>query len=53
MTERLQAVRGDVGKVAPVQPECLRDIVDILMSIDDETLKEVYYFVQGYAGRAL
>ena len=50
--EQLQAVQGDVGKVAPVQPGgCLRDIMDTLMSADEETLKEVYQFVQVYAGR--
>lgn len=52
LKEQLQAVRGDAGKVAPVQPGgCLRDIMDILMSADEETLKEVYQFVQVYAGR--
>lgn len=50
--EQLQAAQGDVGKVAPVQPGgCLRDIMDALMSTDEETLKEVRQFVQGYAGR--
>ena len=50
--EQLQAVQGDVGKVAPVQPGgCLRDIMDTLMSADEETLKEAYQFVQVYAGR--
>lgn len=55
LKEQLQAVQGDVGKVvAPVQPGSrLRDIVDILMAVDGETLKEVYCFVQVYAGRAL
>lgn len=49
---QLQAVRGDVGKVVPVQPGgCLRDIMDTLMSADEETLKEVHQFVQVYAGR--
>lgn len=50
--EQLQAAQGDVGKVAPVQPGgCLRDIMDALMSADEETLKEVRQFVQVYAGR--
>lgn len=50
--EQLQAVQWDGGKVAPVQPGgCLRDIMDALMSADEETLKEVYQFVQVYAGR--
>lgn len=52
LKEQLQAVQGDGGKVAPVQPGgCLRDIMDTLMSADEETLKEVYQFVQVYAGR--
>ncbi len=50
--EQLQAAQGDVGKVAPVQQGgCLRGIMDTLMSADEETLKEVYQFVQVYAGR--
>ena len=52
LKEQLQAVQGDVGKVAPVQPGgYLRDIMDTLMSADEETLKEVRQFVQVYAGR--
>lgn len=52
LKEQLQAVQWDGGKVAPVQPGgCLRDIMDTLMSADEETLKEVYQFVQVYAGR--
>lgn len=52
LKEQLQAAQGDVGKVAPVQPGgCLRDIMDTLMSADEETLKEVRQFVQVYAGR--
>ncbi|MCC8025660.1 MAG: hypothetical protein LIP16_10220 [Clostridium sp.] len=52
LKEQLQVVQGDVGKVAPEQPEGrLRDIVDTLMSADEETLKEVHQFVQVYAGR--
>lgn len=50
--EQLQAAQVDMGLVAPVQPGgCLRDIMDALMSADEETLKEVYQFVQVYAGR--
>ncbi len=52
LKEQLRAAQGDVGKVAPVQPgSCLRDIMDTLMSADEETLKEVRQFVQVYAGR--
>lgn len=52
LKEQLRAAQGDAGKVAPVQPGgCLRDIMDTLMSADEETLKEVRQFVQVYAGR--
>lgn len=52
LKEQLQAVRGDAGKVAPMQQGgCLRDIMDTLMVADEETLKEVHQFVQVYAGR--
>lgn len=51
LKEQLRTVQGDVDGVASVQPDRLRDIVDTLMSVDDKTLKEIYYFVQGYAGR--
>nr|DAM25587.1 MAG TPA: hypothetical protein [Caudoviricetes sp.] len=52
LRELLQMTPGDVDEVAPMQPKGrLRDIMDTLMSANDETLKEVYYFVQGYAGR--
>ena len=52
LRELLQMTPGDVDEVAPVQPKGrLLDIIDTLMSADDETLKEVYHFVQVYAGR--
>ena len=54
LKEQLQAVQGDVGKVAPMQPGgYLRDIMDTLMSADEETLKEVRQFVQVYAGHRI
>ncbi|MEQ2680204.1 hypothetical protein AAAU98_26155 [Enterocloster citroniae] len=52
LREQLRTVQGDVDGAAQGQAEGRTgDIVDILMSADDETLKEVYHFVQVYAGR--
>lgn len=52
LKEQLRTVQGDVDEAAPVQPGgYLRDIMDTLMSADEETLKEVRQFVQVYAGR--
>ncbi len=39
------------GTKAAEQPRNVQMIVDILKEMDQESQKEVYYFVQGYAGR--
>lgn len=59
LKEQLQGIQCDTAEVAPVQQtldskdQWLNRVVDILAAADEKTLKELYYLVQGYAGRAL
>ncbi|MBE7727137.1 MAG: hypothetical protein E7244_22860 [Enterocloster citroniae] len=51
LKEQLQAVQGDVGKVAPVQQR--NEVIRLLKELNDDELRHAYFMILGVLGRKM
>lgn len=48
---QLQAVRGDVGKVVPVQQR--NEVIGLLKELNEDELRHAYFLILGVLGRKM